>query len=96
MGAAGAVSLAVGAVGSLLGLPGLAIPAMYIGAFFGLSTAHYLYTSLVGKFRVWAELLASLDLEGNENALDMGSGRGAVLCMVARLLPQGRAVGIDL
>ena len=96
MGAAGLVSLAVGGVSWFLGLPGLAIPATYLGAFFVLSTADYLYASIFGKFGVWAELLASLDLEGDEQVLDMGCGRGAVLCMVARLLPRGRAVGIDL
>jgi ubiquinone/menaquinone biosynthesis C-methylase UbiE len=45
---------------------------------------------------VWAELLLSLDLRGDEHVLDLGCGRGAVLLMVAKLLPRGRAVGVDL
>jgi len=56
----------------------------------------YLYTSRVGKFAVWRELLLQLDLRGDERVLDLGCGRGAVLLMVAKLLPRGRAVGIDL
>jgi arsenite methyltransferase len=45
---------------------------------------------------VWAELLLELGLGGAERVLDLGCGRGAVLLMVARLLPHGRAIGIDL
>jgi arsenite methyltransferase len=40
--------------------------------------------------------LVELDLPGDEHVLDMGSGRGAVLMMVAQLVPRGRAVGLDL
>jgi len=61
-----------------------------------LSTALYAYTTRAGKFVVWARLLAGLDLRGDERLLDMGCGRGAVLLMAAKLLPRGRAVGVDL
>lgn len=74
---------------------GAAIWLVY-GAFFLLSTASYLYTTRAGKFRVWAELLAELRLRGDERALDLGCGRGAVLLMAAELLPRGQAVGADL
>src|SRR5439155_13626871 len=33
---------------------------------------------------------------GDETALDLGCGRGAVLIALARRLPRGRATGIDL
>ena len=56
----------------------------------------YLYSTRRGKFAVWAELLDGLPLRGDEYALDMGCGRGAVLGMLARKLPHGRAVGVDL
>jgi len=49
-----------------------------------------------GKFAVWADVLAGLDLRGDERVLDIGCGRGAVLLAVAKLLPRGRAVGVDL
>jgi SAM-dependent methyltransferase len=83
-------------VGSAFSVPALAIPAAYTGVVLALSVADYVYTSRVGKFAVWAELLLSLGLRGDEKVLDLGCGRGAVLLMVAKLLPRGRAVGIDL
>ncbi|MDP9248043.1 MAG: class I SAM-dependent methyltransferase [Candidatus Dormibacteraeota bacterium] len=66
------------------------------GLFMLLSTASYIYTTRAGKFAVWAEILRNLGLRGDEHVLDMGCGRGAVLLMAAKLLPQGRAVGLDL
>src|SRR5262249_49478978 len=56
----------------------------------------FLHTTRRGKFAVWAELLDELHLSGDERVLDVGCGRGAVLTMVAKLLPRGRGVGIDL
>ena len=58
--------------------------------------AFYLYTTLRGKFVVWAELLDRLRLRGDERILDLGCGRGAVLLMAAQHLTTGRAVGVDL
>ncbi|MGH9205836.1 MAG: class I SAM-dependent methyltransferase [Acidimicrobiales bacterium] len=55
-----------------------------------------LYASRRGKFLVWAELLDQLQLRGNEQILDIGCGRGAVLLMAAERLTTGRAVGVDL
>jgi ubiquinone/menaquinone biosynthesis C-methylase UbiE len=55
-----------------------------------------LYTTLRGKFVVWAELLDKLNLRGDERILDLGCGRGAVLLLAAQRLTTGRAVGIDL
>lgn len=56
----------------------------------------YLHGTLRGKFVIWADLLNSLSLRGDERILDMGCGRGAVLLMAAQHLPTGRAVGVDL
>jgi arsenite methyltransferase len=56
----------------------------------------YLHSTRRGKFLVWSKLLESLLLRGDEHVLDMGCGRGAVLAMIAKLLPRGRAVGLDL
>jgi ubiquinone/menaquinone biosynthesis C-methylase UbiE len=61
-----------------------------------LSTIGFVYTTRAGKFAVWAEILCGLGLGGDEQVLDLGCGRGAVLLMAAALLPQGRATGIDL
>jgi ubiquinone/menaquinone biosynthesis C-methylase UbiE len=56
----------------------------------------YLYSTRRGKFRVWAELLGCLPLREDEHVLDMGCGRGVILSMLAKMLPRGRAVGLDL
>jgi arsenite methyltransferase len=70
-------------------------PALLALEFAG-SSGSFLYTTRVGKFRVWRDLLAGLALRGDETVVDMGCGRGLVLLMVARLLPSGRALGVDL
>ncbi len=37
-----------------------------------------------------------LDLHGDEELIDLGCGRGTVLLMAARLLPNGKATGVDV
>ena len=54
------------------------------------------YTTLRGKFVVWADLLDRLGLRGDERILDLGCGRGAVLLLAAQHLTTGQAVGVDL
>jgi arsenite methyltransferase len=68
------------------------LAALFILAFLGF----YLHATLRGKFIIWAELLDTLNLRGDERILDMGCGRGAVLLMAAQHLTTGRAVGVDL
>ncbi|MGD9897240.1 MAG: class I SAM-dependent methyltransferase [Candidatus Methylacidiphilaceae bacterium] len=58
--------------------------------------ASFFYSTMRGKFTVWAELLDGLALRGDERVLELGCGRGAILGMLGKLLPQGRAIGIDL
>src|SRR5436309_11219825 len=41
----------------------------------------FVYTTRVGKFAVWSNLLDGLKLQGDERLLDIGCGRGAVLLM---------------
>ena len=68
------------------------VPVTIMVTFVGL----YLDATLRGKFVVWAQLLDSLRLRGDERILDLGCGRGAVLLMAAERLTTGRAVGVDL
>src|SRR6266480_8107476 len=79
-----------------LASPILSIIALLYGLFFLASTGSYLYVTRRGKFEVWADILTQLNLHGGEQVLDLGCGRGAVLLMVAKLLPAGKAVGVDL
>src|SRR5215475_6566560 len=83
-------------VGFTAGRPALAVVTGLIAMWLLLTTASYAYTTLVGKFHVWARILDELGLGGDEDLLDLGCGRGAVLLAAAKLLPAGTAVGIDL
>ena len=69
---------------------------LLIGLYMLLTGASYIYTTRRGKFQVWAELLSRLNLRGDEQILDMGTGRGAVLLMAAALLQEGKATGVDI
>jgi ubiquinone/menaquinone biosynthesis C-methylase UbiE len=94
----------VGVIGLVLGILNIivwrslpwAIVGFVYAAFFLLSAASYLYSTRAGKFQVWATILTDLRLRGDETALDLGCGRGAVLLMTAQLLPQGNATGVDI
>jgi ubiquinone/menaquinone biosynthesis C-methylase UbiE len=93
----GASPLLVWAVSGLL--QGNLVDAALKGAsglFLVFCAGTYLYTTRAGKFVVWDELLESLALRGDEQVLDVGCGRGAVLLLAAQRLPQGKATGIDL
>jgi SAM-dependent methyltransferase len=54
------------------------------------------HSSRRGKFVVWQRILDDLKLRGDEQVLDVGCGRGAVLLMAAARLTTGHATGIDL
>ena len=62
----------------------------------GYSAITFWYATLRGKFLVWARLLDSLRLRGDETCLDLGCGRGAVLIATALRVPHGHITGIDL
>jgi SAM-dependent methyltransferase len=62
---------------------------------FALSCASLVYTTRRGRFAVWRRLLEGQRLTGRERIVDLGCGRGAVLIMAARKVPQGHAIGVD-
>jgi SAM-dependent methyltransferase len=64
--------------------------------FFLANTSSFLYTTRRGKFLEWDRILDRLCLRGDEEVLDMGCGRGAVLTAVARRLTTGRVTGVDI
>ncbi|MGC4379443.1 class I SAM-dependent methyltransferase [Fictibacillus sp. Mic-4] len=55
-----------------------------------------IYSSKVGKYKQCAKLIDLLELNGHENVLEIGPGRGLVLIAVAKRLTTGKAVGVDL
>ena len=75
------------ALGTLAGLSGLT---------FLVQCGWMLYSSLVGKRRLWSRTLRELGLRGDEEVLEVGPGRGAVLVTAARVLQAGHLVGVDL
>lgn len=85
------------AAGVLFLILGFFSPWLFVvAALFLAQAAIYLHTTIRGKQLVWDDLLDGLHLQGSEQALDLGCGRGLVLLGLARRLPGGRAVGVDL
>jgi arsenite methyltransferase len=76
--------------------PAVAALAAVGGAAVAGSAASYLYSAGPGKREIWAQLLDELGLRGDEQVLDVGCGRGAVLMLAAQRVPAGRAVGADV
>jgi SAM-dependent methyltransferase len=96
LGGAGGVLALLTLVFALVGVAPLAIWAGFVAVWLLLSTASFVYTTRAGKLAVWAEILCGLGLAGDEQVLDLGCGRGAILLMAAALLPRGKATGVDL
>ncbi|WP_235746538.1 class I SAM-dependent methyltransferase [Nocardia coffeae] len=87
-----ALTVYFAAIGVVVGAVIPAVCALGLVLFVG----SFLRTTKVGKYEVWERILTGLRLRGNERLLELGCGRGAILCMAAELLPGGRAVGIDI
>jgi arsenite methyltransferase len=88
--------LAGGIIGFALGGWVVGLWPLFFAAYFAAGAALYLHATRRGKFAVWAEILDGLALRGDERALDLGCGRGAVLIAVAQRLTTGTASGADL
>src|SRR5262245_55383289 len=91
----GAAGLTIGIVALVNHARPVAATAGFYGTFFLANALSFFYTTRHGKFQVWSEVLDGLHLRGDEQVLDMGCGRGAVLIAAAKRLTTGRAVGID-
>jgi SAM-dependent methyltransferase len=64
--------------------------------FFAANAASFWYTTRRGKLVEWARVLDAIRLRGDEQLLDLGCGRGAVLIAAAKRLENGRATGVDI
>src|SRR5919199_6224759 len=54
------------------------------------------YDRLSNPMQTWGEaVLASLDLRGDETALDLGCGSGKLTGLLAERLPRGRVIAVD-
>ena len=92
----GFLSIAAGLSAATFWWTGMTRPALRMAfclvVFLG-NTGSFLYTTRRGKFLEWDRILDRLHLRGDEEVLDMGCGRGAILTAVARRLSNGRVTG---
>lgn len=85
------------AISFVPGVPDLLVVALrWMGAAWFLTGIVMMLGSKVFKLLLRNRLLDSLHLKGDERALDMGCGRGLMLIGLAKRLPNGKAVGVDL
>ena len=73
-----------------------AVQMTFYFLFFLANTSSFPNATRRGKFLEWDRILDGLHLRGDEEVLDMGCGRGAVLTAVARRLTMGRVTGVDI
>lgn len=66
------------------------------GPWYILSGCLMIYSSKVGKYIVRERLIDLVELNGTEQVLDAGCGRGLILHGAARRLTTGRATGVDI
>lgn len=92
----GPLLFALGA-GGLRVLPaGLAWAMVYTGVVMAAEAILMTLSSLYGKRVLLRRMVGALALHGDEQALDVGCGRGMLLLETASRLPRGRATGLDL
>jgi len=82
-------------VGSAAGI-GAGIGPWALAVVLLLVSVSMIVTSKVAKPRLWGRELDALALRGDEQALDAGCGRGVVTVALARRLPHGSVVGVDI
>ena len=70
--------------------------ARWTASIFLLEGGAMLAYALFGKFRHRDRLLALASWRGNESVLDVGTGRGLLMIGAAKMVPAGRAVGVDI
>ena len=74
-------------IGSVLGVVGL-VPTVL-----GVSMLTY---SIRGKFNIRDQMLNLINWKGDENVLDIGTGRGLLAIGAAKRLKIGKSIGIDI
>lgn len=74
----------------------IGVPFWLVATGTGATAVAMVVSSRWGKRRAWRRVLDGLDLAGDEDALDLGCGRGLVLVETAKRLPRGTATGVDV
>lgn len=69
---------------------------MWTGIFLVISAVLMLLYALFGKFHHRERILKMIDWKGDEQVLDVGTGRGLLMIGAAKLLDTGHAYGIDI
>jgi len=69
---------------------------LLVGCLLSATSGLMLRSSDVGKLCLRDRLLDGLHLTGNETVLDVSCGHGLLPIGVAKRLPKGKAIGIDL
>ncbi len=69
---------------------------MWMGLYLSLGGALMLVYSLVGKFKHRERMLNMIAWRGDEQVLDIGTGKGLLMIGAAKKLTTGKATGIDI
>lgn len=97
---AGALALVVGLLVPRIEIGSATValrpPLLSMGAAWLISGLLMLVYSKVGKLRHRDRILDRVEWKGDEQVLDVGTGRGLLMIGAAQRAPRGRAVGIDV
>jgi arsenite methyltransferase len=96
LGLVGVGLLIIAAVAVMSGHDDIASLTLGPGCSISIASLLMVLTSTVGKPIVVRHMIGKLELQGDEQVLDVGCGRGLLLLEAARQLPHGRATGLDL
>lgn len=83
-------------IGAGVGHGVVVLPFAVVSATFAAVAGYLVFSSKLGKARLWDEVLEGVSLDGTERALDLGCGRGLVLVKLAKHLDAHRVAGVDV
>lgn len=83
-------------VGAGFGSPVVSVPVWLAGLALLGSAVGRAWSAKVAKGEAWDGVLGRAGLRGDEDALDVGCGRGLVLLKLAQRLPDRTVVGLDI
>ena len=69
---------------------------IFFGVVFLILATSLIVYGIKGKYRVRDLMLSKINWKGNENVLDIGTGRGLLMNGAAKFLTTGKSIGIDI